>query len=286
MRLLSRRWAATRLNCDVSGRHWASKNRPSFGSFLSGVPSGHEGRASSARNFQYTKSYQTLPLQMCPVLAAAVTLTSRPSALTVWSAPFMPNLVWQGSDPILCKGRDPFYRSGRRTDVVQDLAIEFGVRQLHARNVDATWRKDAVQFAECFTKDAEWRIGGAILQGRDKIADTFAMLLGRVDGAFMQYGTPLLGKSDGGVIGRTYVVEYRFVGGEMSRSLGCYHEWFREEQGIWRFAKRYWSMIHASDAVPAGPMEAFSDFGAFPGMPPPDQPPQRPARTVFGLQLL
>lgn len=105
-----------------------------------------------------------------------------------------------------------------------DAVLEYGIRQLHARNVDATWRKDAAEFANCFTEDAEWRIGGTVLQGRAKIADTFAMLLGRVDGAFMQYGTPQIGRTDEGVIGRTYVVEYRFVGGQMSRSLGCYHE--------------------------------------------------------------
>ena len=162
------------------------------------------------------------------------------------------------------------------------IDIEVGVRQLHARNVDATWRKDASEFADCFTEDAEWRIGGTVLTGRANIANTFATLLGRVDGAFMQYGTPQLSTSDAGVTGRTYVVEYRFVNGLTSRSLGCYHEWFRKEGGVWRFARRYWTMMHASDAVPAGPMEAFGDFGAFPGMPATDQPPQPPARKVFG----
>lgn len=162
------------------------------------------------------------------------------------------------------------------------MAIEYGIRQLHARNVDATWRKDAAEFAGCFTEDAEWRIGGAILQGRDNIAETFAVLLGRVDGAFMQYGTPQLAVEGADVVGRTYVVEYRFVNGQVSRSLGCYHERFREDRGTWRFAHRYWSMIHASDAVSAGPMEAFGDFGAFPGMPALDELPQPPARKVFG----
>lgn len=162
------------------------------------------------------------------------------------------------------------------------MTIEYGIRELHARNVDATWRKDAAEFAGCFTEEAEWRIGGAVLKGRANIAETFALLLGRVDGAFMQYGTPQLATNADGVVGRTYVVEYRFVNGQVSRSLGCYHEWFAQEQGVWRFARRYWTMIHASDAVPAGPMEAFGDFGAFPGMPAEDEPPQPPARKVFG----
>lgn len=161
------------------------------------------------------------------------------------------------------------------------IAVEFAIRQLHARNVDATWRKDAAEFADCFTEDAEWRIGGVIMNGRAQIADTFALLLGRVEGAFMQYGTPQLAFGDAGCNGRTYVVEYRFAGGKVSRSLGCYHEQFREEGGTWRFAKRYWSMIHASDAVPAGPLEAYGDFGPFPGMPSPDEPPQAPGRKVF-----
>src|SRR5439155_19860171 len=97
------------------------------------------------------------------------------------------------------------------TEVIMDkIAIEYGIRQLHARNVDATWRKDAAEFANCFTEDAEWRIGGAILNGRTNIAETFAVLLGRVDGAFMQYGTPQLAFGAESLTGRTYVGEYRF----------------------------------------------------------------------------
>jgi uncharacterized protein (TIGR02246 family) len=165
---------------------------------------------------------------------------------------------------------------------MDQIAIEFAIRQLHARNADATWRKDASAFADCFTDDAEWRIGGATLTGRASIQETFALLLGRVEGAFMAYGTPMLSFGAGDVTGRTYVVEYRFVGGQVSRSLGCYYEWFREEQGVWRFAERYWSMMHASDAMQAGPLEPYVDFGAVPGMPSDAEPPQPPARKVFG----
>ena len=40
--------------------------------------------------------------------------------------------------------------------VVADCAI----RQLHARYIDAVWRKDIDAFVDCFAEDAEWKIGG------------------------------------------------------------------------------------------------------------------------------
>ena len=49
------------------------------------------------------------------------------------------------------------------------LAAESGIRQLHARYLDAVWRKDFDAFGDCFAENAEWRIGGKILRGRDHV---------------------------------------------------------------------------------------------------------------------
>ena len=53
-------------------------------------------------------------------------------------------------------------------------ATEAAIRQLHARYVDAVWRKDYVAFGDCFTTDAEWRIAGMVLHGRAEIVATLA----------------------------------------------------------------------------------------------------------------
>ena len=49
------------------------------------------------------------------------------------------------------------------------LAAESAIQQLHARYIDAVWRKDADAFADCFAKDAEWKIAGMHMRGRTEI---------------------------------------------------------------------------------------------------------------------
>ena len=48
------------------------------------------------------------------------------------------------------------------------VAAEAGIRQLHARFVDAVWRKDADAFAECFAHDGEWKIAGLELAAEER----------------------------------------------------------------------------------------------------------------------
>ena len=60
------------------------------------------------------------------------------------------------------------------TDV---LIADYAIRQLHGRYVDATWRKDAAAFADCFAEDAEWKIAGMHLRGRAEIGATIQQVL-------------------------------------------------------------------------------------------------------------
>ena len=50
------------------------------------------------------------------------------------------------------------------------LAADSGIRQLHARFVDAVWRKDGDSFADCFTEDGEWIARYARARGPAEIA--------------------------------------------------------------------------------------------------------------------
>ena len=49
------------------------------------------------------------------------------------------------------------------------VAAEAAIRQLHARYVDAVFRKDVEPLGDCFAEDAEWRVGGRIMRGRGEV---------------------------------------------------------------------------------------------------------------------
>ena len=57
------------------------------------------------------------------------------------------------------------------------VAADHGIRQLHARFVEATWRMDSTAFAECFAEDGQWKIAGLDLRGREAIGATIGRML-------------------------------------------------------------------------------------------------------------
>jgi ketosteroid isomerase-like protein len=57
------------------------------------------------------------------------------------------------------------------------VSAEIGIPQLHARYVDAVWRRDFKAFADCFAEDAEWRIAGLILRTRKEIDETMRLMM-------------------------------------------------------------------------------------------------------------
>ena len=70
------------------------------------------------------------------------------------------------------------------------VVAETAIRQLHARYVDAVWRKDLGAFGDCFAEDAEWRIGGMILRGRAEIVPTFEQILTHFNRAMPDLDAP------------------------------------------------------------------------------------------------
>lgn len=51
------------------------------------------------------------------------------------------------------------------------IAAGVAIRGLHARYIDAVWRKDYDAFGDCLARDAEWRIGGPDRRGRPAIVE-------------------------------------------------------------------------------------------------------------------
>jgi ketosteroid isomerase-like protein len=153
------------------------------------------------------------------------------------------------------------------------LTAEFAVRQLHARYVDALWRKDPDSFAELFAADAEWKISGMHLRGRDEIRTTFASYMRHIDRTFMIYGTPIIDSVDGVVTSRTHVTENnKFASGRTASTIGIYYERFIEEGGRLRFKWRHWNLWYIGPPDFSAPLYPCKEFGPPPGMPGPDDP--------------
>ena len=157
------------------------------------------------------------------------------------------------------------------TDLV---AADCGIRQLHARFVEATWRMDAASFAQCFAEQGEWKIAGLHLRGRDAIGATIGrMLAGAYRRVLLNVGLPVQDVVDGGVVGRVPVTEFaQMLDGSSAMSIGIYHDWYVEEDGRWHFAKRHWNFQYRGPMDLSGHFIDRPDDGPPPGMPGPEEP--------------
>jgi hypothetical protein len=153
------------------------------------------------------------------------------------------------------------------------VIAECGIRQLHARAIDTVWRKDAEAFAACFAEQGEWKIAGLHMRGRAEIATTFARLLGLCERVVLTAGTPLLEVSQGTGSGRVQCVEFaKMMDGTSAMTVGIYYDRYLEEAGEWRFKWRHWAMQYRGPIDLSAQFVKTTDYGAFPGMPGPDEP--------------
>ena len=157
----------------------------------------------------------------------------------------------------------------------QTAVLEAAVRRLHARYIDAVWRKDANAFGECFTGEARWLIGGQVVDGRAAIVSTIESIFARANRIFLEFGPPLvdpLGPAH--VTARTYVTErVSWRDGPANMNLGCYFDHVVERDGVWRFDWRLFQLFYSGPPDLSGEWLDQPDFGAPPGMPPRDYRP-------------
>jgi uncharacterized protein (TIGR02246 family) len=152
-------------------------------------------------------------------------------------------------------------------------AIEFAIRQLQARYADALWRKDADAFAALFARDAEWKVAGMHLKGREEIRATFARFMVHLDRSLMTFRTPIVDVVDGVPCARTYVTESNsFADGQTADTVGIYYERFVQEDGRWLFAWRHWNLYYIGPPGMTTPFYDCIDYGPPPGMPGQDDP--------------
>jgi ketosteroid isomerase-like protein len=163
---------------------------------------------------------------------------------------------------------------------MHDIVLaDFGIRQLHARFVDAVWRQDADSFAACFAADGVWKIAGMHLQGRDAIAQACTTLLGRCERIQLLPGLPILQvepdllAGSGKATGRLQVTELaKKRDGTSAMTFGVYHDQYVEQDGAWRFQWRHWVMAYHGPVDMSGGFITPPDFGPFPAAPGPDEP--------------
>lgn len=151
---------------------------------------------------------------------------------------------------------------------MSEMALaECGIRQLHARYIDATWRKDVTAFADCFAEDGEWQLAGLHLRGRADIAATFTRLLGMSQRVLMVTGTPVLEFGQGSATGRVHMTEFIKRENESLRTLGVYYDRYVGEGLHWRFRSRYLELFYRGVADFSAPLLETTDHGPFPAMP-------------------
>ena len=153
------------------------------------------------------------------------------------------------------------------------VAAESAIRLLHARYVDAVWRKDFAAFGDCFTEDAEWRIAGMVLRGRAQIVAALERLMPNFRRILMTFRTPILEVGQGTASGRTYVTEQSaFKDGRPGSTIGIYYERFVEQGDRWRFHWRLFQLHYMGPADLSGAFFEQADYGPPPAMPGPDAP--------------
>lgn len=147
-----------------------------------------------------------------------------------------------------------------------------GIEQLHARFVDATFRQDSEQFAQCFAKDGVWKIAGMEMAGRDTILGRIGPMLGYCERIQLLAQTPIIELTDAGAQGRQQMVELsKLRDGTGAMTIGVYHDHYVQEDGAWRYARRFWSLKYRGPLDMSGFFAPTPDYGAFPQGPAEDE---------------
>lgn len=153
------------------------------------------------------------------------------------------------------------------------VVADCGIRQLHARYVDAVWRKDADAFAACFAEDGEWKIANMHMRGREEIGSTFAKLLGACERVQLIVGTPVLEVGQGTASGRVHCTELAKMGdGSSALTIGIYFDRYVDGGDRWLYQWRHWALHYRGPTDLSATFVDCPDYGSPPGMPGPDEP--------------
>jgi SnoaL-like domain len=146
-----------------------------------------------------------------------------------------------------------------------------GIRELHARYSDATFRKDYDAFAGCFAPDAEWRISGRVFRGPGEVREAIATIMDKFIRVLITFRTPILNVGDGLASGRTWVDERcAWKNGDTNVAIGLYYEHFALAGDRWLFSWRMFETHYRGPPDMTGEFFDHQDYGPPPAMPPRD----------------
>jgi len=151
---------------------------------------------------------------------------------------------------------------------------ETGIRQLQARYVDSVWRKDYGAFGDCFADDAEWRIAGRVIRGRDCCVAALREFMEGFDRVLMTVRTPVLKVDGRTAIGRANVTE-EMVSKNAHRpsvSMAVYYDRFVQQGDTWRFDLHHYQLYYLGPPDMSGKFYEITDYGPPFAMPPADEP--------------
>lgn len=171
---------------------------------------------------------------------------------------------------------------------MNDFVIaECMIRQLHARYVDAVFRQDMDAFADCFTKDCEWRIAGKVVAGRAAIVRFMGEVFPLFNRILLTMRNPCVSlESPGKATARTYFTENsQMADGTPLTAVGSYYERIVDEGDQWRFAWRVFRTEYAGASDFSGPFYENLDYGAPPAMPPSDEVPPDYSGNLSGIEV-
>ena len=146
-----------------------------------------------------------------------------------------------------------------------------GIRDLHARYCDATFRKDYDAFADCFAEDAEWRISGRVFRGPAEVRQGIATIMDKFNRVFITFRNPILTVGEGVASGRTWLDERcAWKNGDTHIAIGLYYEHFARAGDRWLFKWRMFETHYRGPPDMSGTFFDLTDYGAPPAMPPLD----------------
>jgi len=148
-----------------------------------------------------------------------------------------------------------------------DPLVDSAIGQLHARYVDAVWRKDSAAFGQCWAENARWQIAGIDARGRAAVVETFDRLIAPSLAVLMLPGAVVLDETPAGVVGRVTVTELIRRPEASMRTIGRYYDRYAREEGIWRFAARHWHAAYRGATDLSDEMLPREDHGPPPHIP-------------------
>jgi uncharacterized protein (TIGR02246 family) len=136
----------------------------------------------------------------------------------------------------------------------ETLVAESEVRALVARYCHAIAERDDVTWADTFAKDAEWRVLGSAVRGRDEILAHYRKLVAGFPWVIQRATDGIIEVKGETATGRWLITEYlQSRDGVPGMNVGVYCDEYRRcEDGRWRFTRRVFKPSYLGPASLTG----------------------------------